>query len=349
MSARLRIAVLLGVLLGAAPAFAAEVIQSFDSNVEVAKDGELTVTETLRVQAEGREMRHGIYRDFPLTFRDAERHAARGHLQPARRHAATAIRALSHRAQHGIIRIYAGSKDVLIRPGEHTYVFRYRTGRQIRWFDGKPELNWNVTGNFWRFPILAATYRLHLAGGEEPVRWTAYHRSRGRARHRLARRGWCLGTLTVERTRPLRPGEGLTVVAELPPAPSSRRARTRCCGTKSSTTGAGSSAASASSWCSATISPPGARSAAIPRPASSSRCFIRPRAFRRRSPTTSTIGASGARNGAPSPRRRCRWRCAGLLRFDIRAAALTLKIDRQAARRRLRCAAAGRGRDHAPG
>ena len=54
---------------------------------------------------------------------------------------------------HGVIRIYAGNKDVLIRPGEHTYVFEYRTGRQIRWFDGKPELNWNVTGNFWRFPI----------------------------------------------------------------------------------------------------------------------------------------------------------------------------------------------------
>ena len=50
---------------------AAEVIHSFNSDVEVARDGELTVTETLRVRAEGSAMRHGIYRDFPLTFRDA--------------------------------------------------------------------------------------------------------------------------------------------------------------------------------------------------------------------------------------------------------------------------------------
>ena len=75
---------------------------------------------------------------------------------------------------HGVIRIYAGSKDVLIRPGEHTYVFEYRTGRQIRWFDGKPELNWNVTGDFWRFPIESATYRLQLFDGASPVRWTAF-------------------------------------------------------------------------------------------------------------------------------------------------------------------------------
>ena len=67
--------------------------------------------------------------------------------------------------QHGILRIYAGNKDTNVSYGEHTYVFRYRTGRQVRWFDGKPELNWNVTGNFWNFPILAATYRLQFVAG----------------------------------------------------------------------------------------------------------------------------------------------------------------------------------------
>ncbi|MEJ2375686.1 MAG: DUF2207 domain-containing protein [Pseudolabrys sp.] len=58
-------------LISAAPALAEEVIQSFNSDVQLAKDGELTVTETIRVNAEGREIRHGVYRDFPLTFRDA--------------------------------------------------------------------------------------------------------------------------------------------------------------------------------------------------------------------------------------------------------------------------------------
>ncbi|MGB8156713.1 MAG: DUF2207 domain-containing protein, partial [Pseudolabrys sp.] len=89
---------------------------------------------------------------------------------------------------------------------------RYRTGRQVRWFDGKPELNWNVTGNFWRFPIMTASYHLQFVVGGEPPRWTAYT-------GRLGERGrdWrgslgALGTLSVETTRRLAPGGGLTVV-----------------------------------------------------------------------------------------------------------------------------------------
>jgi uncharacterized membrane protein YgcG len=211
-----RVAILLAALLGAGEAMAAEVIHSFVSEVRVAKDGELTVTETLRVRAEGYSMRHGIYRDFPLTFRDAGgtlREVTFSLLSVSRDGSAEPYHT---ERTHGYIRIYAGSKDVLIRPGEHTYVFHYRTGRQIRWFDGKPELNWNVTGNFWRFPIESATYRLQLFDGAAPVRWTAFT-------GRLGARGidWegsvgALGTLSVSTTRRLPPAAGLTVVAELP-------------------------------------------------------------------------------------------------------------------------------------
>ncbi|HTQ82989.1 MAG TPA: DUF2207 domain-containing protein [Pseudolabrys sp.] len=216
MSGLFRIAALLAVLAGASLVHAAEVIHSFDSNVEVAKDGELTVTESLRVHAEGNSMRHGIYRDLPLTFKDAG-----GTLREVTFHLLSVARdgkpePYHTERTHGFIRIYAGDKDVLIPPGEHTYVFQYRTGRQVRWFDGRPELNWNVTGNFWNFPIEAATYRLQLGGGAAPVRWTAFA-------GRLGARGtdWrgsasVLGALTVSTTRRLMPGEGLTVVAELP-------------------------------------------------------------------------------------------------------------------------------------
>jgi len=38
---------------------------SFDSRVEVRPDASLVVTETIRVRAEGREIKRGIYRDFP--------------------------------------------------------------------------------------------------------------------------------------------------------------------------------------------------------------------------------------------------------------------------------------------
>jgi hypothetical protein len=197
-------------------ALAAEVIQSFDSDVRVAKNGELTVTETVRVRAEGRDIRHGIYRDFPHTFKDAN-----GTLREVDFSLTVVERdgrpeRYSTTRERGIIRIYAGNKDTIVPFGEHTYVFRYRTGRQVRWFDGKPELNWNVTGNFWRFPILAASYHLQFVAGGEPVRWTAYTGPLGARGNDWRGSLGALGTLTVETTRPLAPGEGLTVVAEIP-------------------------------------------------------------------------------------------------------------------------------------
>ena len=188
----------------------------FDSDVEVAKDGELTVTETLRVQAEGSAIRHGIYRDFPLTFRDAGGTLREVDFQPARRRARRSSRALfTPSATHGIIRIYAGDKDVAIRPGEHTYVFRYRTGRQIRWFDGKPELNWNVTGNFWRFPILCGDLSPATCRRRAPGALDRLHRPRRRARHRLARRSRSLLARSPSRPRGRCARRGSTVVAEI--------------------------------------------------------------------------------------------------------------------------------------
>ncbi len=109
-------------------AFAAETINSFESTVRVAKDGELDVVETIRVQAEGREIRHGIYRDFPLSFRDATGTVREVDFKLLGVERDGKAEDHSTAREHGIIRIYAGNKDTIVSRGEHTYVFRYRTG-----------------------------------------------------------------------------------------------------------------------------------------------------------------------------------------------------------------------------
>ncbi|MDO8875965.1 MAG: DUF2207 domain-containing protein [Pseudolabrys sp.] len=196
-------------------AAAAEVIHKFESAVQLAKDGTLTVTETVRVRAEGRAIKRGIYRDFPMTFTDAggrEREVDFTLLgvtrdgKPEPHHT---------ERQQRYLRIYAGDKDVTLTTGDHTYVFRYRTARQVRWFDGQPELNWNVTGNFWNFPILSAAYRLELIAGERPLRWTAFSGPLGAQGKDWRGAIGDAGVLAVETTRPLAAGEGLTVVAGL--------------------------------------------------------------------------------------------------------------------------------------
>jgi len=211
----LAIALALG---AAAHAIAAEAIQSFVSDVHLAKDGELTVTETIRVNAEGREIRHGIYRDFPLFFQDAKGdvHEVTFDLLGVMRDGKP--EPYFTKRINNAVRIYAGDKDTYVRHGEHTYVFRYRTGRQVRWFNGRAELNWNVTGNFWRFPILSATYHLQLVDNARPERFIAFTGRMGARGHDWQGGLADDGMLTIQTTKRLGPHEGLTVVAALPPA-----------------------------------------------------------------------------------------------------------------------------------
>ena len=65
--------IVVGLTLGVGHAAATEAILNFDSTVSLAHDGELTVTERIRVRAEGAQIRRGIFREFPLTFIDAQK------------------------------------------------------------------------------------------------------------------------------------------------------------------------------------------------------------------------------------------------------------------------------------
>ena len=53
----------------ALPAAAREAITSFISDVTVNTDGSMDVRETITVRSEGDEIRHGILRDFPTTYK----------------------------------------------------------------------------------------------------------------------------------------------------------------------------------------------------------------------------------------------------------------------------------------
>lgn len=52
----------------AGAAGAADRVLDFRSEIAIGADGALTVRETIAVQAEGRQIRHGIFRDFPTDY-----------------------------------------------------------------------------------------------------------------------------------------------------------------------------------------------------------------------------------------------------------------------------------------
>jgi hypothetical protein len=137
----------LGALAWAASGMACadERILSFDETVTVNADGSMYVREVIRVRAEGKKIRRGIFRDFPTTYsgRDGHRYVVGFAFQGASRDGRPEKWHTEDRGNG--VRIYLGSKDAFVSPGEHTYEIVFRTDRQLGYFAEHDELFWNVT------------------------------------------------------------------------------------------------------------------------------------------------------------------------------------------------------------
>jgi uncharacterized membrane protein YgcG len=205
-------------LLCSASASADERILAFHSDIEIAADSTMTVSETIRVRAEGNRIQRGIYRDFPTSYRD--RYGNRVNVlfepidvsrdgQPEKWH--------SERLSNGM-RVYFGDADVYLGSGEFTYVFRYRTARQLGFFEDHDELYWNVTGNGWDFTIDAASAAVSLPGNPPRERITVegYTGEQGSTARNYTSTVDADGRALIAASRALPPGNGLTLVVGFP-------------------------------------------------------------------------------------------------------------------------------------
>jgi len=150
-------AFLLALLVAVPAAAQTEGIRSFDSRVTVNTDGSMQVVETIAVESAGIDIVHGIYRDFPVHYRDRARnhYSVLFDIVRVRRDGNSEP---YHTEDKGdMVRVYFGSSSYDLPPGAHTYQFTYRVNRELGFFRDHDELYWNVTGNAWKFPIDAAT------------------------------------------------------------------------------------------------------------------------------------------------------------------------------------------------
>jgi uncharacterized membrane protein YgcG len=212
-------ALLLAALLAfAAPSHADERILRFDSEVAIQPDGSLEVTEAIRVRVEGNQIRRGIYRDFPTRYEDRLGNRVRVEF--------TLVDVLrdgrptphfTEKRNNGV-RINTGNDDLLPTGIETTFTLRYRTTRQLGYFDGHDELYWNATGNGWAFPIDAATARVTLPSPvpAAQLRLDAYTGRQGESGRDATATAPQPGVAEFRTTRTLLPGEGLTLSVGFP-------------------------------------------------------------------------------------------------------------------------------------
>ena len=194
-----------------------ERIRAYHGEIRIASDASMTVTETIEVQAEGNQIRRGIYRDFPTDYRDRYGNRYRvpftvvsvtrdGQPEPW----------FTESRSNGV-RIYMGDENTLLSEGVYRYALTYQTDRSIGYFEDHDELYWNVTGTDWAFPIDVASARVVLpgpvSGADMAVEgYTGPFGANGQ--NYTAETG--TSTASIETTRALNPREGLTVVVSWP-------------------------------------------------------------------------------------------------------------------------------------
>ena len=206
-------------LLLAAASTAAEAeerILRYLSDVQIQQDSSLQVTETIDVRAERDQINHGIYRDFPTRYRGRNGSQVRvgftfegatldGQPVPAKAEA------------HGNgVRVKVGDPDTFVEIGEHRYVLRYSTTRQVGRFADYDELYWNATGNGWIFPIDVAEARIRLPSAAkfgQRALYTGAQGSTGSSAEVVEEKP---GDILFRTTGPLGPYEGFTVAVAFP-------------------------------------------------------------------------------------------------------------------------------------
>ncbi|HEV7658209.1 MAG TPA: DUF2207 domain-containing protein [Allosphingosinicella sp.] len=187
-----------------------ERILSFSSDIQVRRDASLDVTDTIRIAARGDRFRHGIYRDFPTSYRSAGRTVEIGFEVASVTRDGRPERWRTEPVENGV-RIMIGNADALLAPGTHSYSIRYRTTRQIGFFADRDELYWNVTGNGWPFAIDRAEVRLRLPARARFGNRAFYTGAAGSTEADARVTSERPGEISISATRPLGPGEGLTI------------------------------------------------------------------------------------------------------------------------------------------
>ena len=156
----------LGTILIAAPAAQADegwVITSFHSDIAIAADSTLTVTEDVRVDF-GSLRKHGIFRTIPLRYRFDSTQDRFYQLEV--QSVTDGSKPLQYddyiSSDNEVVKI--GDPDVLVS-GNQRYVITYAIFGAMNSFSDHDELFWNVDGALWPVPKATVTATVHVPAG----------------------------------------------------------------------------------------------------------------------------------------------------------------------------------------
>jgi len=192
-----------------------ERILDFHSDITINPDASMVVSETIKVESTGDQIKRGIYRDFPTKYKDKYGTNYKIGFEIVGIERDRANEPYHTEGLSNGIRIYIGSANYYLDPGIYTYKITYKTTRQLGFFKDYDELYWNVTGNGWAFPIEHASAAIAIPNGASVLNTSAYTGYQGDKGEDF-RASTKNEKVYFETTRALRQEEGLTVAVAWP-------------------------------------------------------------------------------------------------------------------------------------
>jgi uncharacterized membrane protein YgcG len=194
-----------------------ERILDFSSNIKVNQDASILVTEDITVYANGQTIKHGIYRDFPTTYKDnsGNNYVVGFEVKEVKVNdipEAYTISSLSNGK-----RVKIGKANVLLNSGVYKYSITYQATRELGFFSDHDELYWNVTGNGWNYTIekVSAVVILPDNINQQDIKTEAYTGVMG-SKEKAYNTSITQNVGSFFTNRILSPYEGLTIVISWP-------------------------------------------------------------------------------------------------------------------------------------
>lgn len=142
-----------------------ERVISFHSDIAVDTSSTITVTESIKIYANGTIFKRGITRTIPTVMVDSSGNKVKLDFKILAVERDGRSSAYHTKKNSSATTIYVGNKDVFLSAGDYTYTITYRMSGQIRFFDTYDELYWNVNGFDWAMPFGEVTSTITLPTG----------------------------------------------------------------------------------------------------------------------------------------------------------------------------------------
>ncbi|GER00479.1 hypothetical protein JCM17845_11020 [Iodidimonas gelatinilytica] len=160
--------VFFGLFNMAASALSQEQIVRYDSQITVLPSGRLDVVETIIVDAEGKRIKRGIFRDFQTDYQgDHGRSTVDFDIGEVLLDGAPVPWKMIKAGAGKRLRIGDGEKT--LEPGRYRYEIHFQTDRQLIFFPERDELVYQPISYGWEFPIQSARATVILPENAVPT------------------------------------------------------------------------------------------------------------------------------------------------------------------------------------